>query len=134
MAAKIFATYSLKKGKPLGPYGAFFYGLGGQPLWGQQKASKLEEAAGHIADFTFPFGMLFLLALAACNWNGCAETYFHSPGIAEISRLHKPVRVEQHRGCLITSQAANSPRICKGYASRLWRPLQIHRMNGAICA
>ena len=48
-----------------GPYGGFFYGLGGQPLWGQQKASKLEEAAGHIADFTFPFGMLFLLALAS---------------------------------------------------------------------
>ena len=88
MAAKIFATYSLKKGKPLGPYGAFFYGLGGQPLWGQQKASKLEEAAGHIADFTFPFGMLFLLALAACNWNGCAEPYFPSSGLAVISKHH----------------------------------------------
>lgn len=72
MAAKIFATYSLKKGKPLGPQkseppGGFFYGLGGR-----QKESKLEKASDHIpdatkmvADFTFPFGMLFLLALAA---------------------------------------------------------------------
>ena len=119
--------------------GPFFYGLGGPPLWDRQKASELEKGPDHIpgatkmvVNFTFPFGILFSLALAAVIGPVESITSFPPVGLL-MSRLQKQVRVKQHRGCLITSQAANSPRICKGYASRLWRPLQIHRMNGAIC-
>ena len=36
MPEKIFASYSLKKGKSAGPLGAFFYGLGGQPNRGPE--------------------------------------------------------------------------------------------------
>ena len=30
----------------------------------------------------------FFMALAACNWIGCAETYFPYSGLAEISKHH----------------------------------------------
>ncbi|WP_368412354.1 hypothetical protein [Synechococcus sp.] len=54
--------------------GPFFMALAARQL-----ASQLEEALDLIPDatkmvanFTFPFGMLFFLALAACNWtSGC---------------------------------------------------------------
>jgi len=52
MAAKIFATYSLKKGKSPGPLRAFFYGLGGQPNKldpkGQDPESRCPKGRGHI--------------------------------------------------------------------------------------
>ena len=101
MAVKIFATYSLKRGKPLGPLWAFFYGLGGQPNKLDPKSKDPEgqgpnNNSGQVdpLGLAFPFTQSalgcygFFMALAACNWNGCAEAYFHSPGLAEISKHH----------------------------------------------
>ncbi len=75
--------------------GPFFYGLGGPPLWDRQIASELEKGPDHIPDatkmvanFTFPFGILFSLALAAVIGPVESITSFPPSGLAEISRHH----------------------------------------------
>ncbi len=73
--------------------GPFFYGLGGPPLWDRQKASELEKGPDHIPDatkmvanFTFPFGILFSLALAAVI--GPVESITSFPPVGLLMSKH----------------------------------------------
>ena len=74
MPVKIFATYSLKKDKPLGPLWGFFYGLGGQPNKldpkskdpeGQTQRAKTQiTTAGRLTPWVLPSLLLKVLWVA----------------------------------------------------------------------